>query len=176
MVDEINCRTLQENDGKIIPVYFDIVQTGLEGLKDKYPSSKEVEEAMKKYTQEFLTRQLAPNSPNRLIGAFRGDSLDGVSIEGFRKQDPYNLTSINWMFARTPGSGVGKILLTDAKMRAESEGKDILELLVSEENPKARSLYSREGFMETADFPKFDGLIPMFYFINPELKKYYGLK
>jgi hypothetical protein len=176
MVDKIDCRTLQENDRNVIPSYFDIVQTGLEGLRSRYPSSQEIEEARAKYTENFLVKQLTPNESCRLIGAFGGDSLDGVLIEGFRKQEAYSLTRINWMFARTPGAGVGTVLLRDAKTRAESEGKDILELLVSEDNPRARALYSREGFIETADFPKFDGLIPMFYFVNPELKKYYGIK
>lgn len=176
MVDTVNCRVLEEKDGEIIPIYLDIVQTGLEGLRGKYSSPKEIADAMRKYSQNYLAQQLTSKGDCRLIGAFRENSLDGVLIEGFRRQDPYNLTRINWMFARTPGAGIGTSLLHDIKSRAEAEGNDIVELLVSEKNPGAKRLYAREGFIETADFPEREGTIPLFYFINPELKEYYGVK
>lgn len=176
MENKTNCRILKENDAGIIPVYFDIVRQGLQGLESQYPCSNEVQTALDKYSQEYLRDHLKPNSECRLVGAFQGDSLEGCLLEGFRTQSPYELTRINWMFAKTSGKGIGTSLITDCKTRAEAEKKDMVELLVSEMNNGAERLYLREGFISLPGFETQDGIKSMYFLINPELKEYYGVK
>lgn len=56
--------------------------------------------------------------------------IDGIAVRGDRR-----------------GAGIGARLLQEAAARARSEGIEVIRLEVVDTNPRARSLYEREGYV-----------------------------
>ncbi len=135
-------RILTPDDEVLVPSYIEILNEGLKSVNHLYEGPT-IQEAMKKYTEDFMVHHLPSNSQNRFIGHFTEDSLDGILIEGYGNKS----TTLNWVVADQKGKGIGTLLIEDFISRAKEEKKETIQLAVSINNPGAKRLYERLGFV-----------------------------
>lgn len=158
------CKILTLNDRIWIPEYSRIFNDGLDSVSNLYEGTV-IENARRKYTSEFIHDHLVPNDENRFIGHFTGNELDGILIEGFDEMNGIR-TSIDWIIADKKGRGIGTRLISDCLARAKNEKKDMVALMVSNKNKRARELYTSLGFKSGG--PSQDGTMEVMGYLFKE--------
>ena len=151
----ITVRPLNENDAR---AFQELRLKGLREHPDAFASSYEREIA---YSMDFVAERLrrtAKSSHNFTLGAFREEELLGL-VGFYRKtgEKEEHRGHIWGMYVRSgeQGKGIGKALLADAIVRAESlPGLAQIELCVVTRNKQARNLYASLGFSSCGIDPR----------------------
>lgn len=152
---EYQTKIITEKDRQIIPAYSGILRARMQDIAHFYSGTPIVQETLDKYTKEYLSRCLSGKEGSRLVGHFSDSSLDGILIETFKREEPYDITVLGWIMANKSGLGIGSRLITDSIQRARAENKAGLQLVVANENLDAQRLYGKLGFREIIDHPDY---------------------
>jgi RimJ/RimL family protein N-acetyltransferase len=140
---ELAIRRLTPEDA---PVYRTLRLRALLEHPDAFTSSHAEESESPVSTTE---RRLAPDSPDRVFGAFVADELVGiVGLSRERRAKNRHKANVFGMYVAPEHGrrGIGAALLRRVIETAQLEGIEQLVLTVTDTNVPARTLYERSGF------------------------------